>query len=184
MAARPFLRALRRFRRRTDGSAAVEFAMIAGPFLLVLFALVEVGLISFAQTNLDYALSETARRIRTGEVQSEGLSAGDVHEEVCTNLHRIMGMDCDRLYVDVDRFVNFTAAGNPVPIADGQVDQAQIGYAQTQPGDVVLVRGYFEWRIITPFFQPIFSNIGGDSRLLVSSVLFRNEPFPAVAPGP
>jgi Flp pilus assembly protein TadG len=179
MAVRPRFGALKRFARRTDGSAALEFAMVAGPFLIILVALLEISMIGFAQTNLDYAISETARRIRTGQVQGEGLGAQDVHAEVCANLHRIMAMDCDSLFIDVDRFDNFNDAGNPVPVVEGQLDQSQIGYQQTGPGEVVLVRGYFEWHIITPFFQQILGDVGGGAdRLLVSSVLFRNEPFP------
>jgi Flp pilus assembly protein TadG len=179
MAARLRHGALKRFARRKDGAAALEFAMVAPWFFLILIALLEISMIGFAQTNLDFAVSETARRIRTGQVQAEGLAGQAVEAEVCANLNRIMAMGCGQLSVDVDSFDSFNAAGNPVPMVNGQLDQSQIGYQQTQAGEVVLVRGYYEWRIITPFFQQILGDLsGGRDRLLVSSVLFRNEPFP------
>jgi hypothetical protein len=39
------------------------------------------------------------------------------------------------------------------------------------------VRGYYRWRFITPMFQPILGDMADGRRLLVSSALFRNEPF-------
>ena len=105
------------------------------------------------------------------------LGEGAIHDEVCANFRRIMPMDCASLYIDVDRFVNFQSAGGGVPIQNGNFSQAGIGYDNTVRNDIVLVRGYYEWKFITPMFQPILGNLNNGHRLLVSSVLFRNEPF-------
>lgn len=166
-----------RFLRRKEGATAVEFALIAPWFFLTLFGLLEIALVAFAQTNLDYAIDETARRIRTGQAQTQGLGATAIRSEVCANFKRIMAMDCSRLYIDVDRFADFNSAGGGVPVVNGNFQTAQIGYQQTQRNEIVLVRGYYEWRFVTPMFQPILGNLSNGDRLLVSSVLFRNEPF-------
>ena len=63
-------RSLRRFGRARRGSAAVEFAMVILPFFMLTFGLAEVAMLGFAQTSLDFAVSETARQIRTGRAQS------------------------------------------------------------------------------------------------------------------
>jgi Flp pilus assembly protein TadG len=55
-----------RLRRDRSGSAAVEFAMIAAPFFLLLFAMIEVAAVFFTGTVLENAVLETARQIRTG----------------------------------------------------------------------------------------------------------------------
>ena len=47
---------LRRFARRQDGAAAVEFAFIAAPFLALLFAILETSLVFFAGQTLEAAL--------------------------------------------------------------------------------------------------------------------------------
>lgn len=172
-------RALKRFARRKDGAAAVEFALIALPFFLLLTALAEVSLMAFAQTNLDLAISDLGRIVRTGQASQGDMDAEDVESVVCARLNRIMRMDCaDNLYVDVDRYDTFNDVNNPVPLANGALDESDIGYEQTHPGDIVLVRGYYRWEVITPFFQSIFGNVNGTDRLMVSSMLFRNEPWP------
>ncbi|MBI1188221.1 MAG: hypothetical protein GC206_12980 [Alphaproteobacteria bacterium] len=172
-------RALRRFARKKDGAAAVEFALIALPFFLLLTALAEVSLMAFAQTNLDLAVSDLGRMVRTGQATTSSMDAEDVEAMVCARLNRIMRMDClDNLYVDVDRYDTFNDVNNPVPLANGALDESDIGYEQTNPGEIVLVRGYYRWEVITPFFQSIFGNVNGTDRLMVSSMLFRNEPWP------
>jgi len=39
---------LRRFGRRQDGTAAIEFAMVAAPFLGMIFAIMETAMVFFA----------------------------------------------------------------------------------------------------------------------------------------
>ncbi|MBL8548684.1 MAG: pilus assembly protein [Hyphomonadaceae bacterium] len=168
---------LKRFARRKDGATALEFALIAPWFFMTLFGMLEIALVAFGQTNLDYAVDETARRIRTGQVQAQGLGASAIRDEVCANLRRIMPMNCANLYIDVDRYADFNSAGGGAPIVNGNFNQAGIGYTPTLRNEIVLVRGYYEWKFLTPMFQPILGNLSNGRRLLASSVLFRNEPF-------
>ena len=61
------------------GSAAVEFGILAIPFFLLVFAIIEVALQFFVAEILDTATSQAARLIRTGEAYHAGLA--DVEEE-------------------------------------------------------------------------------------------------------
>ncbi|MGE0045121.1 MAG: TadE/TadG family type IV pilus assembly protein [Hyphomonadaceae bacterium] len=171
-------RAWRRLARREDGSAAVEFGLVAMPFFLLIVAMGEVSLMAMAQTNLDFAVHDMARRIRTGQVQTENLSATEVNAEVCSRLNEILTLQCDgNLFVDVDTYESFNDVANPTPIRNGELDQGQISFQPGDPGEIVLVRAFYRWQIVTPFFGTIFGNVG-DDRLMVSSILVRNEPFP------
>ena len=166
-----------RFLRRKSGATALEFALVAPWFFMTIFGMLEIALVGFAQTNLDFAVDETARRIRTGQVQALGLGEAAIRDEVCANFRRLVAMDCNNLYIDVDRFADFNSTNNPVPIDNGNFNATGIGYTPTVRNEIVLVRGYYEWRFITPMFQPILGNLNNGHRLLVSSALFRNEPF-------
>src|SRR5690242_12569352 len=58
------------FRRRlrrdgSKGSAAIEFAMVAPVFFLLLMGTIEAGIIFFAQSSLQNALNDAARLVRT-----------------------------------------------------------------------------------------------------------------------
>jgi Flp pilus assembly protein TadG len=171
-------RGLRGLLARRDGAAAVEFALVAIPLFWMIFGMLEFGAMSLVQTNLDNALAETGRTIRTGAAQSGGLTKADLEEEICDNLNQIMSLTCNgHLYLDVDRYDSFAAVGNGSPLNNGAMDQTQLGYTPGGADEVILVRAYYQWEILTPLFGAIFANMQDGQRLVVSSMLFRNEPF-------
>ena len=70
--------ALRRLGRARRGSTTVEFALVVFPFFLLTFGLAEIAMIGFAQTSLNYAVSETSRQIRTGQAQLGGITEAQI----------------------------------------------------------------------------------------------------------
>jgi Flp pilus assembly protein TadG len=174
------MKSLRRFGRARRGSAAIEFAMVILPFFLLTFGLAEVAMIGFAQTSLDFAVSETARQIRTGQAQMGGVSEGEIRSRLCQELNSFIVMTCDsNLYLDVDRFNSFVDANNnnQGPIQNNQFQPVGMGYNPGDPSDIVVVRAYYRWKIMTPLLEPVFQNISGGQRILVSTMMFRNEPY-------
>ena len=67
---RSFSGLLRRFRRNGDGSAVVEFALVAPMFLALLFAIIETALMFFASQVLETVTQDSARVIMTGQAQN------------------------------------------------------------------------------------------------------------------
>ena len=174
------MRAFRRFAKARRGSAAVEFTLVLAPFFLLTFGLAEISMIGFAQTSLDFAVSEASRQIRTGQAQMQGASAGEIEDAMCDQLNRFIVMTCDNnLFLDVDRFDSFVDAnnGNNNPIQNNEFQPAGMGYTPGAPSDIVVVRAYYRWSILTPMFEPVFQNVSGGERILVSTMMFRNEPF-------
>ena len=80
-------RLVRRFVRQQDGSAAVEFGMVAVPFLGLTFAIFETALVFFAGQTLETAVADLARLIMTGQAQT-GDGAGTTSR---TRLSHIYG---------------------------------------------------------------------------------------------
>jgi Flp pilus assembly protein TadG len=174
------MRTLRRFGRAKRGSAAVEFALVIMPFFLLTFGLAEVAMLGFAQTSLDFASSQVARQIRTGQAQMGGVTEGEIKAQLCTQLNKFIVMGCDgNLFLDVDRFDSFVDANSDDanPIQNDQFTGAGMGYVPGAPSDIVVVRAYYRWKVITPLFEPILQNVAGGERILVTTLLFRNEPY-------
>lgn len=172
--------AFARFGRAERGAAMLEFAMVALPFFMLTFGLAEICMIGFAQTSLNHAVAETARTIRTGEAQLSNKTYGEIQTSLCDNFSALLPIDCaDNLYLDVDSFTSFVDAGGAAaaPVVDGQLQTGNFGYSPGQPSDVVVVRAYYRWQVITPFFQDVFANAGGGQRILVSTMMFRSEPY-------
>ena len=69
-------RIVRRFVRTDDGAAAVEFAMVAAPFIAIIFAIFETAIVFFAGQVLEVAMADSARLIMTGQAQKSGFKCG------------------------------------------------------------------------------------------------------------
>jgi Flp pilus assembly protein TadG len=169
---------LARFGRARDGVAAVELALVAMPFILMTVGLGEISMIGFTQANLNYAVSETARGIRVGQVQTDGTNYAQIRATLCANLNRLMSLDCGNLYLDVKKYDSFVDVANPNPVQNGQFSDEGFGFDPGKPSDVVVVRAFYRWNLLTPLFDTIFGNIGTGERIMVSTMMFRNEPFP------
>jgi Flp pilus assembly protein TadG len=166
-------------RLRTDarsGSAIVEFAMIAPIFFLLLFSIMEIGIIFFAQSNLQFANEIVGRLIRTGQVQGSNLSQSQVRLIVCAKGAPLIPCDSN-LYVDIESFSNFGNVQFSPPL-DGNGNMNQMNNFQPGgPCDVVLVRSFYAWRVFTPVLTPFLKNMAGNKHLVSSASAFRNEPY-------
>lgn len=69
---RPSGRRLRRFRRDERAATAVEFAIIAVPFLAVLMAIFESTFVLFNAEVVDAVAANVSRQLMTGQIQSNG----------------------------------------------------------------------------------------------------------------
>ena len=57
--------------RDRSGATAIEFAMVAPIFFLIMLGLLEIGITYGAQAQLQYAANEAARQVRTGQVHAK-----------------------------------------------------------------------------------------------------------------
>lgn len=166
---------LRRLRQRQDGATAVEFAMVAGPFFFLLFGLLEICIVFIISTVMEQAAEDAARAIRTGGyVGTDGVP---LQASICTGMIELF--DCaNALRVQVDSPSAFdTVIASGYEASPGAFKaQTTIPFDTGDGGDIVVVRVLFRWELITPFLSRPLSN-WGDSRLIQSTVVFRNEPF-------
>lgn len=173
---RSFSSFLRRYRRARSGATAVEFALIAGPFFFLLFALMEIAAIFFVGAVLENAMLETARDIRTGAAQGAGMSRAGFTAAICDRI-AVIG-NCDQLEVDVKVFNGFGDVQQDNPInPDGSLNTGGMDFEPGDAGDIVLVRVYYKWEVILPDFGGFITNMENNQRLVTAATVFRNEPF-------
>jgi Flp pilus assembly protein TadG len=170
------LRSLRRLRRDLSGASALEFALLAAPFMLLLLAGLQVGLVYFATAALENATAQGARLIRTGQAQSKSFDATSFKNEVCKYLSA--PLSCAGLRLDVRRFTNFSSAELTDPLgADGTM-KSGFSYDPGAGGDVIVVRAFYEFDLPAQLPAEIsLGNMKGGSRVLIATAAFRNEPF-------
>lgn len=169
-------RIVRRFLRRKDGAAAIEFAMVAAPFLALVFAILETAIVFFAGQALETATADSARLIMTGQAQKSSFSQEQFKTEVCK---RVFGLfDCvNGVQVDVRTYAAFSSINNSKPIdANGNLTVTPT-YAPGGPGDIVVVRLLYQWPVYVSLLGLNLSDLSGNKRLIMATAAFRNEPY-------
>ena len=168
-----------RFHGHRSGSAAVEFALVAPMFFALLFAIIETGLVFFASQSLETALQDSARTIMTGEAQITNLTKQSFKANiVCANVNVLF--DCENgIYIDVQSYPSgFGSVRISDPILGGSfVDNTQ--YNPGGPGDIVIVRLFYQWPLFVTGLGYNIANLSGSKRLLSATAAFKNEPYPA-----
>jgi Flp pilus assembly protein TadG len=166
---------VRRLVRREDGSVAIEFAFVAMPFFALLVATIETSLIFFAGQTLETATADAARLIMTQQAQSQGFDYNAFKQQICTRIHGLF--DCTNgIKLDVNTASAFSAANTTNPLdANGNLTISNT-YNPGGPGDIVVVRVVYQWPVWAQFFGINLINASGNTKLLMSTAVFRNEP--------
>lgn len=163
--------------RDQRGSVLVEFSLIAIPFFMLLFGVLEVGIVFFGNSMLEKGTADAARLIRTGQVQAQNMTATQFHDYICGQISALLSCGTN-LQVDVEAFSDFGDVQIQNPInPDGTLNANLDNFEVGGPGDIVLVRTFYTWDILTPILKPFFANLANGKRLLTSASTFRNEPF-------
>jgi Flp pilus assembly protein TadG len=172
-------RDISRFRRARDGATAVEFALIAAPFLATLLAMLQTTLFLFAQAVLQDAANQAARQFMTGEAQNGGTTESQfVTNSVCPKIQTLF--NCNNLMVNVQSYADFSSANASAPTltfnAQGQVNNTW-SYSEGAPGQVMVVQLIYEWPLIRGPFGYMLSNLGNGTTEIMGVSSFRVEPY-------
>lgn len=175
-------RLLRRLGRDRSGSTAVEFAIIAMPFLAMTFALLETGITLASAMVLENSVSRASRKLYTGEFQKANAATSDPSQladlfkkEVCQSVSLF---DClGTLKVDVRPFSEFPTGDMSVKIINREIDPSFGGFQPIKSGDIVLVRAAAGRTVITAMWHPAWPNLTGNRRLITASNAFRAENY-------
>jgi Flp pilus assembly protein TadG len=171
------------FIKDRKGATAVEFALIAAPFLALIVALIQTFLLFFAQSQLESAVRQSSRQILTGQVQTQDASLTQTqataafHQTVCNNAAILF--TCAGVMVDVQVASQWSAANAGLPTLTYDINGNVTNAWQFNPGnagDIVIVRVMYLWPV---FFGPIAFNMANQangSRLIMASAAFQNEP--------
>ena len=174
---RAVLTRLKAFARDGRGATTSEFALVATPFFLLMFALFEYALIYLVTTTLDNATTEAARQIRTGEAQTAQMTVAQFKTNVCKGMGWMQSSCSSNLYVDARTFSTFAGDTSPQPVSGGKFDPTKLQFSMGGPGAIVLVTTFYQWKLLTPALQAGFSSMTGGIDVISARTAFRNEPY-------
>ena len=167
--------------RDTRGATAVEFAIVAPIFFFLLFLIAETGLIFAAEETLDHAVTESARLIRTGQVQRSGMSQEAFRSDVCGRVAVFMDCNSPHFFLDVKTYGRFADMNMSRPLAGDESFEPEGTYEFGDPEGIVVVRAYYQWPTTRLFGSWSLANLGNGRRLLGTFLAFRNEPYEAIS---
>jgi pilus assembly protein Flp/PilA len=174
-------RLIKRFQRSQDGATAIEFALIAGPFFLLFFAIVETVMMLWTNAVLEQAVSEASRAVLTGTsrtrytAEDSAANTRAFTQAICNYAPGFI--DCERLRVDVRSYASFEEAAAGSAPSNGVLNTSSFAYRQPRAGEIVVVRGVLEYSAFLTQWSNVFASDDGSRRVLVASTAFRTEPF-------
>lgn len=187
---------LRRFRRSDDGAAAIEFAILAIPYFLIVFAILETFIAFIGEQVISNGVDVMARKVRTGEIQSK--TANDTafktsfRTAFCQEISVMITCSADeiatpkRLYLDLRSFSSFSdiPTGIPRVSTDKYADlkTTDFGYSPGGAKSINMLRAYYRWPVITDLVRPMLTTVrssnGSGDFLIVATAAFQNEDYP------
>ncbi|AHB48460.1 pilus biosynthesis protein TadE [Hyphomicrobium nitrativorans NL23] len=180
---------VRRFRGDTRGTTAVEFALVATPFFLLMMGIMTVGMQYLALHSLEHAVGEASRQIRTGQAQKAGMTVDDFRKMVCDEAGSTIACD-SRLVVhfrSAERFRDLV----PMPsciVDDGLAPPSGAGddslvTAVGEEDRKVVVNICYDWVMGMQLWQSIWGLIsptpttGSGKIILSAATVFQTEPY-------
>ena len=184
--------------RGDEGAATVEFAIVAVPFLALVFAILETAFIFFAQQALQNAAVSAGRLLMTGQGQQnyqgsgQPMTASQFKTAACAAISGILNCNSS-LIVDVQTYPSFAAAnaGNATAAPLNSHGVLQINpnsppFNMGGPGDIVVVVLMYQWPawVKLPGLTSLMDLASGSNqpltgRLLMATSVFVNENYQA-----
>ncbi len=164
--------------RERKANTTVEFALVLGPLMALILASLQVPIIYFESEALQSAAVNAGRQIMTGSVQQSSMTQSQFKQAVCAQLGALM--PCGSIMVDVQSAANFGSIPTSTPTLtynNGAVNN-KWGYNPGGPDDVVIVRVMYNWPVFGAGLLPGIANEPSNTRLLVGTSIFKNEPYP------
>ncbi|MBB4215932.1 Flp pilus assembly protein TadG [Rhizobium sp. BK212] len=185
--------------RSRDGAAAIEFALLAIPYFLVIFAILETFVAFAAEELVSNAVDTMSRRMRTGQItynlgRTTDMNQAQFRQAFCDEISILISCSASevatpsKLYLDVQTFSTFSAIPTTIPKLStdryADINPAALKYAPGGAGTINMVRAYYRWEIITDLVRPYITTIRPSDGsmpsqyLIVATAAFQNEQYP------
>lgn len=180
---RRFAHQIMSFTKAESGALAVEFAIVALPFITLLGVIIESGIVLFVEYTLQASVQEAARLVRTGQAQAGAYSPADFKAKVCKTADLLI--DCSgKVSIYMASNSNFAALKAALPSfldvglkVDGSANATS--YVCGGPLQTTAVVATYDWKLLMPGMNYMGNFNGNTVRRIVGFSMFQNEPFPS-----
>lgn len=170
---------LSRFRKDKRGSVAIEFVLLALPFSMLTFAVIETSVSFGAQQILANSADDLARDLRTGDLRAADVSLASIKDAICDDLSLLVKAGCPNLHVDLKSYPSFANVPTAIPFhGNGNLNTAGFTVSVGGPSEIHSLRVFYKWPVITDLMAAYISSQPDHTILMYAMMTWRNEPFP------
>ncbi|QEE46026.1 pilus assembly protein [Rhizobium sp. WL3] len=197
---RPRFRLWRQLARSKDGAAAIEFAILAIPYFMIIFAIIETFVAFAAEQLVTNAVNTLGRQMRTGQITyqlnrpSTDMDMLKFRKAFCDEVNIMI--QCSeteistpsKLYIDARTFASFGAIPKTIPRVStatfADIDPTSFKFTPGGPSTINMLRAYYRWQVITDLIRPYITTIRPSDGsmpsdfLIVATTAFQNENYP------
>jgi Flp pilus assembly protein TadG len=197
---RPRFRLWRKLARSKDGAAAIEFAILAIPYFMIIFAIIETFVAFAAEQLVTNAVNTLGRQMRTGQITyqlnrpSTDMDMLKFRKAFCDEVNIMI--QCSeteistpsKLYIDARTFASFGAIPKTIPRVStatfADIDPTSFKFTPGGPSTINMLRAYYRWQVITDLIRPYITTIRPSDGsmpsdfLIVATTAFQNENYP------
>lgn len=169
------MRIFRRFIENRKGSAAIEFAILALPFMVLIFAILEIAIMFFIDSGLDSALHKAVRQVRVGTAKTNAWNLASFKTAVCSELSYSFSCSAN-LKVRATIITNMASVSKINPIVNGALNVTE-DFDIGGSGDYVLVQAFMTWDPVLKLYTFAGGRLNDGKYVLGAAEVFKNEPF-------
>jgi len=196
----PILTRMRRLVRSKDGATAIEFALLAVPYFVIIFAIIETFVAFTAEQLVANATDTMSRKLRTGQItynmtRSTDMQQQDFRQAFCNEISIMIKCSASeiatpaKLYLDVETYSSFGAIPTTIPrvstAAFADLDATAVSkFTPGGPSSINMVRAYYRWQVATDIVRPYVTTIRPANGslptdfLIIATSAFQNEKYP------
>lgn len=161
--------------QKEDGTTAIEFSLLAIPYVFLTLGIIEISLMYAAGSMLEGATSAASRLIRTGQIQQANVDPEEAFRNgVCT--FATVLVRCDDVVIEVQNTESFDDIDDMNVQVDEDGNVVSSGFDAGGSGARVLIRTSYRYQMMTPFIGSLLTG-GTGSTLFISTIVLQTEPY-------
>ncbi|SFV26371.1 TadE/TadG family type IV pilus assembly protein [Hyphomicrobium facile] len=178
------LRGLRRLQRDDNGTTAIEFAIVATPFMMFILGLVGCAFYFFIISSIEKGMDQASRLIRTGQAVTQKMTVDQFRKKICTGAGA--WIDCNKLQIFAQAADNWNTGIQPYKCLDNTKNLSLlmkptdlIAIYTGTASQIVIVTTCYKWDFTAKLPLVKFGNAPDGTTMMQTATAFRSEPYPS-----
>lgn len=168
---------LKRFVKDRRGSTAVEFVLLAGPFLALVFAIIESSVSFAAHQVTANAVEDLARDLRTNTIKQADASPAYVRDYICNKIDILVASGCPELYIDLKTYAKYGDVPLTIPMAGDDLNTSGFTIAPGGSKTINQLRVFYKWPYYTDYIAAKLAELPNGKTLIYATTTWENEPY-------